>query len=184
MGRSGRFAVLKGHGHPRPVDATEGGFFPNSGYFGGSQPLADETHGRGPKVAAAGSSDAVSVELPAAGRFYESPNDTSEWIRNAAALLRIGRNRLDNCLPIKHWAAAVRAISITGRCRSFYTAEDRFGLVQQLLAVLTQRAILPRQLVGRILHQFPAALVKILALLYQLVTRGDQVRRDLFSLAD
>ena len=55
---------------------------------------------------------------------------------------------------------------------------------QQLLAVLMQRAILPGQLVGRILHQFPAALVKILALLYQLLTRVDQVIRDFFSLAD
>jgi hypothetical protein len=96
MGRAGRLAVLKGHGHPRPVDATEGGFFPNSGYFGGSQPLADEAHGPGRKVAAAGSSDAVSGELPAVGQFYESPNDTSEWIRNAAALLRIRREPKEN----------------------------------------------------------------------------------------
>ena len=47
-----------------------------------------------------------------------------------------------------------------------------------------QRAILPGQLVRRILHQFPAALVKILALLYQLLARVDQVIRDFFSLAD
>src|ERR1039457_5810025 len=85
---------------------------------------------------------------------------------------------------IRPWAAAVRALSIAGRCRSFNTAEDRFGLVQQLLAVLTQRAILPGQLVGRILHQFPAALAKILALLYQFLTLVDQVTRDFFPLAD
>jgi len=63
-------------------------------------------------------------------------------------------------------------------------AEDRFGLVQQLLAVVMQRAILPGQLVSRISHQFPAALVKILTLLYQLLTRVDQVIRGFFSLAD
>jgi len=37
---------------------------------------------------------------------------------------------------------------------------------------------------GRIFHQLPTALVKILALLYQLLTRVDQVIRDFFSLAD
>ena len=43
-------------------------------------------------------------------------------------------------------------------------AEDRFGLVQQLLAVLMQRAILPGQLVGSTLHQFPAACLISVAL--------------------
>jgi len=67
---------------------------------------------------------------------------------------------------------------------SFGAAKDRFGLGQQLPAVLTQRAILPGQLVGRILHQFPAALVKILDLIDQLSPRIDQVIRPFFSFAD
>jgi hypothetical protein len=50
--------------------------------------------------------------------------------------------------------------------------------------VLTQRAILAGQFVGRIFQQFPTALVKILALFDQLLTRVDQVIRDFFSLAD
>jgi hypothetical protein len=47
-----------------------------------------------------------------------------------------------------------------------------------------QRAILPGQLARRILRQFPAALVKILAFLYQFLARVDQVIRDFFSFAD
>jgi hypothetical protein len=47
-----------------------------------------------------------------------------------------------------------------------------------------QRAILPGQLARRIPHKFPAALVKILAFLYQLLARVDQVIRDFFSFAD
>ena len=43
-------------------------------------------------------------------------------------------------------------------------AEDRFGLVQKLLGVFMQCAIFPGEFVGRIFHQFPTALVKILAL--------------------
>ena len=86
---------------------------------------------------------------------------------------------------IKHWATAMRASSqLPASGSSFRTVQDRFGLVQQLLAVLMQRAIFPGQLVSRILHQFPAALVKILALLCQLLTRVDQIIRDFFSLAD
>src|ERR1019366_5169653 len=44
----------------------------------------------------------------------------------------------------------------------FCAAEDRFGLAQQLPAVLMQGAILPGQLLGRILHHLPTAFVKIL----------------------
>src|ERR1022692_3486758 len=87
-------------------------------------------------------------------------------------------------LPVPRYYPAGAPSELPARGGALYTAEDRFGLVQQLLAVLTQRAILPGQLVGRILHQFPAALVKILALFYQLLTRVDQVLRDFFSLAD
>jgi len=47
-----------------------------------------------------------------------------------------------------------------------------------------QRAILPGQLARRILRQFPATLVKILAFLYQFLARVDQVIRDLFSFAE
>ena|ERR1017187_878213 len=65
----------------------------------------------------------------------------------------------------------------------FCAAEDRFGLAQQLPAVLMQGAILPGQLLGRILHHLPTAFVKILALIHQLLTRVDQVIRDFFSLA-
>jgi hypothetical protein len=65
---------------------------------------------------------------------------------------------------------------------AFRTAKDRFGFLQHLLAVLMQRAILPGQRVGRILHKFPAALVEILALLYQLLTCVDQIIRNVFSL--
>jgi hypothetical protein len=120
-----------------------------------------------------------------AGQFYKSPNDTSEWIRNAAALLRIERNKLDNWFRQSNTGPPRCAPSqLPAGNGSFCTAEDRFGLVQQLLTVLMQRTILPGQLVGRTLHQFSAALVKIFALLYQLLTRVDQVIRDFFSLAD
>jgi len=111
--------------------------------------------------------------MTAAGRFYEAPNDTSEWIRNAGAFADWTKQTRQLVDATKHCAATVCGLSITGRWRSFFTAEDRFGLIQQLLAVLMQRAILSGQLVGRILHQFPAALVKILAPLYQLFTRVD-----------
>jgi hypothetical protein len=43
--------------------------------------------------------------------------------------------------------------------------------------------ILLGQFVGRILHYFPAALVKVLTLVHQLLLRIDQVIRDFFSLA-
>src|ERR1700674_4653850 len=66
---------------------------------------------------------------------------------------------------------------------AFCTAENRFGLVHQLPAVLMQGTILPGELVGRILHHLPAALVKILTLVHQLLTRVDQVIRDFFSVA-
>jgi len=66
---------------------------------------------------------------------------------------------------------------------AFCTAEDRFGFFHQLPAVLMQGAILPGQFVGCILHNLLAALVKVLALVHQLLTRVDQVIRDLFSLA-
>ena len=66
---------------------------------------------------------------------------------------------------------------------AFCTAENRFGLVHQLPAVLMQGTILPGELVGRVLHHLPAALVKILTLVHQLLTRVDQVIRDFFSLA-
>jgi len=66
---------------------------------------------------------------------------------------------------------------------AFCTAENRFGLVQQLPAVLTQGVIFPGQLVGCIFHHLPAALVKILTLVHQLLTCVDQVICDFFSLA-
>src|SRR5713101_3145828 len=66
---------------------------------------------------------------------------------------------------------------------AFCTAEDRFGLAQQLPAVLMQGAILLGQFVGCILHHLPAALAKILARVHQLLTRVDQVICDFFSLA-
>jgi hypothetical protein len=123
--------------------------------------------------------------MPAAGQSYESPNDPSEWIPNAAALLPDWTQQTQQLVQaIKHWAALCAPSQLPAGGALFYTVEDRFGLVQQLLAVLVQRAILPRELVGSILHQFPAALVKILALLYQLLTSVDQVIRDFFSLAD
>jgi hypothetical protein len=67
---------------------------------------------------------------------------------------------------------------------AFCAAEDRFGLVQQLPGVFMQRAILPGQFVARIFHQFRTALVKILALFFQVLTCLDQVVRDFFSFAD
>jgi len=47
-----------------------------------------------------------------------------------------------------------------------------------------QRTILPGQLARRIPQEFPAALVEILAFLYQFLARVDQVIRDFFSFAD
>jgi len=47
-----------------------------------------------------------------------------------------------------------------------------------------QRAIFQGQLPRRISRQFPAPLVKILAVLYQFLARVDQVIRDFFSFAD
>lgn len=66
---------------------------------------------------------------------------------------------------------------------AFCPAEDCFGLFQQLSTVLMQGPILLGQFVGRILHYFPAALVKVLTLVHQLLLRIDQVIRDFFSLA-
>ena len=55
--------------------------------------------------------------MPAAGQFYESPNDPSECIPNAAALLPDWMQQTQQLVQaIKHWAAAVRGLSITGRC--------------------------------------------------------------------
>lgn len=64
------------------------------------------------------------------------------------------------------------------------TPDNLFGLVQQLLALLMQGAILPGQLARRIFRQFPAALAKILAFLDQFLACVDQVVCGLFSLAD
>jgi type III secretion system FlhB-like substrate exporter len=47
-----------------------------------------------------------------------------------------------------------------------------------------QRAILPGQVARCIPQEFPAALVEILAFLYQFLARVDQVIRDFFSFAD
>ena len=66
---------------------------------------------------------------------------------------------------------------------AFCPAEDCFGLFQHLSAVFMQGPILLGQFVGRILHYFPAALVKVLTLVHQLLTRIDQVIRNFFSLA-
>ena len=87
-------------------------------------------------------------------------------------------------LPIPKYYPAGGPSQLPARGGAFCTAEDRFGLFQQLLAVLMQRAILPGQLARRIPHKFPAALVKILAFLYQFLARVDQVIRDFFSFAD
>src|ERR1700730_15701239 len=89
--------------------------------------------------------------------------------------------RLEVCRPIRLTVALLDSIlngtindgafsRLPADGSTFRTAEDRFGLVQQLLAVLTQGAILSGQLVGCILHNLPAALVKILALVHQLLT--------------
>ena len=86
-------------------------------------------------------------------------------------------------LPVPKYYPAGKSSQLPARGGAFCTAEDRFGLVQQLLAVLMQRAILPGQLVRRIPHKFPAALVKNLAFLYQFLARVDQVIRDFFSFA-
>ena len=75
-------------------------------------------------------------------------------------------------------------VSPTGRYGYLCTTQDRFSLVQQSPAVLLQRAILPGKLVCRVPHQFPAALVKFLALPYYFLTCVDQVIRGFFSLAD
>ena len=69
---------------------------------------------------------------------------------------------------------------MTARSRDY---RQMAALFVQLLAVLTQGAILSGQLVACILHNLPAALVKILALVHQLLTCVDQVIRDFFSLA-
>jgi hypothetical protein len=87
-------------------------------------------------------------------------------------------------LPVPKYDPAGAFSQLPAGGGAFRTAKDRFGFLQQLFAVLMQRAILPGQRVGRILHKFPAALVKILAFLYQLVTCVDQIIRNVFSLAN
>src|ERR1017187_10509811 len=84
-------------------------------------------------------------------------------------------------LPVPRYYPAGAPSELPACGGGLCTAEDRFGLVQQLLAVLMQRAILPGQLSRRIPRKFPAALVKILAFLYQFLARVDQVIRGFFS---
>ena len=86
-------------------------------------------------------------------------------------------------LPVPKYYPAGAPSQLLARDGAFCTAEGRFGLVQQLLAVLKQRAILPRQLARRIHPKFPAALVKILAFLYQLLAGSNQIIRDFFAFA-
>jgi hypothetical protein len=46
-----------------------------------------------------------------------------------------------------------------------------------------ERAIFPGQLACRILREFPAALVKILTFLYQLLAGSNQIIRDFLAFA-
>jgi len=62
--------------------------------------------------------------------------------------------------------------------------KDRFGLADGLFAVFVERAVLAGQLVTRVLYQFPAALIQVLAPVDKVLPSGNQVIRSLFALAE